>query len=67
MLSIVSLPHPLASKNSSKSSGNICSMAILPIGIDGVCANAMPNSEPLAIYRYRPSSFRNFSIVIRCG
>ena len=45
---VISL-NPLAYKNSSKSSGNILTFLILPIGMEVVCDKVTPNNEPLAI------------------
>ena len=58
---------PLAKRNSSKSSGNILTLRMLPIGIDVVFASVTPSKEPLATYVNLSSCDRNLSKVSKCG
>ena len=41
--------RPLASRNSSRSSGYMRTLRMLPIGMEIVCASVTPSSEPLAM------------------
>ena len=50
ILAITSSPTPLAYNHSSKSSGYILKVWMLPIGIEFVSERATPSNEPLAIY-----------------
>ena len=63
---VISL-NPLAYKNSSKSSGNILTFLMLPIGMEVVCDKVTPNNEPLAINVNLPSCDKNLSRVSRAG